>query len=58
MHSLRKNIGKVERAARIIVGALLLIFTFVRALTVGLTTLAIISGVGGLFLLVTALIRY
>jgi hypothetical protein len=58
MHNLRKNIGKAERTGRIIAGALLLLFTLSRALTVGLTTTAIIFGVGGILLLGTSLVGY
>ena len=58
MRSLQKNIGKTERAVRIIVGVLLLIFAFGRALMTGLTTLPIIFGIVGVLLLVTGSVSY
>ena len=58
MHNLRKNIGKAERTGRIIAGVLLFLFPLRRALTVGLTTTAILFGVGGILLLGTSLVGY
>ncbi len=58
MRSLQKNIGKSERAVRIIVGVLLLMFAFGRALTAGLTALPIIFGIVGVVLLVTGAVSY
>jgi hypothetical protein len=53
---MKRNIGGIERTVRVLIGVLLLIFPFVGLRVPG--TIAVGSGVVGIFLMITAFFAY